>query len=118
MAATNLTRADLDALAASDGLTAWDIYAIEDEGGRLAVANSTSTYGAMAIIAANGDLDVSGVYKVDGLRVVKERKPGWGGCTGFSSRAGFETTNVTLPNLAKHVKALLDDLTAHGLIGS
>jgi hypothetical protein len=37
--------------------------------------------------------------------------------TGTATRATFATTSVTLPVLAEHVKALIDDLTAYGLIG-
>jgi hypothetical protein len=37
--------------------------------------------------------------------------------TGTATRATFATGSVTLPVLAEHVKALIDDLTATGLIG-
>jgi hypothetical protein len=42
---------------------------------------------------------------------------GWGAATGTATRSTFVTGSVTLPTLAEHVKALIDDLTAYGLIG-
>jgi hypothetical protein len=41
---------------------------------------------------------------------------GWGAPTGTATRSTFVTSSVTLPALAEHVKALIDDLTAYGLI--
>jgi hypothetical protein len=43
---------------------------------------------------------------------------GYGAPTGTATRATFATSTVTLPVLAEHVKALIDDLTAYGLIGA
>ncbi len=41
---------------------------------------------------------------------------GWTAPTGTSTRTTFATASVTLPVLAEHVKALIDDLTALGII--
>jgi hypothetical protein len=46
------------------------------------------------------------------------RPTGWGAPTGTATRTTFATSTVLLPALAEHVKALIDDLTAYGLIGS
>jgi hypothetical protein len=43
---------------------------------------------------------------------------GYGAPTGTATRATFATGSVTLPVLAEHVKALIDDLTSYGLIGA
>lgn len=43
---------------------------------------------------------------------------GWTAATGVATRSGFSTSDVTLPELAEHVKALMDDLLTHGLLGS
>lgn len=43
---------------------------------------------------------------------------GWGAPTGTPTRTTFATGSVTLPVLAEHVKALIDDLTSYGLIGA
>lgn len=50
--------------------------------------------------------------------VVGSRKTGWAAATGTATRTTFATSTVTLPQLAERVKALLDDLTLHGLIGT
>ncbi|HEY0325938.1 MAG TPA: hypothetical protein VGC46_08190, partial [Allosphingosinicella sp.] len=50
--------------------------------------------------------------------VVSVRRNGWGQPTGTATRTAFATGSVTLQQLAERVKALIDDLTAHGLIGS
>lgn len=46
------------------------------------------------------------------------KRTGWGVPTGTATRTTFNTASVTLPQLAEHLKALIDDLTAYGLIGA
>ena len=55
---------------------------------------------------------------MNGTKVVSTRRTGWAPSTGTATRTTFSTSSVTLPQLAERVKALLDDLTGHGLIGS
>jgi hypothetical protein len=55
---------------------------------------------------------------VAGTQVVSARRTGWGAPTGTATRTAFATDSVTLINLARAVKALVDDLTSHGLIGA
>jgi hypothetical protein len=58
------------------------------------------------------------VSKVGFNNTVPITKPtGWGAPTGTATRTTFATSTVLLPALAEHVKALIDDLTAYGLIG-
>jgi hypothetical protein len=76
------------------------------------------TVSGLASLAVAGDADVSGDYKVDAVKVVSNRRTGWGTPTGTASRATFETSGATVGQLAQRLKALIDDLTAHGLIGS
>lgn len=64
--------------------------------------------------AINTDTD----YEVDGTQVVSNRVTGWGAPTGTATRTTFVTSTVTLPQLAERVKALLDDLITHGMIGA
>lgn len=52
------------------------------------------------------------------IQVVGTRKTSWSAPTGTATRTSFATGSVTLPNLAERVKALIDDLTSHGLIGN
>jgi hypothetical protein len=51
----------------------------------------------------------------------KVKKTGWSVATGTATRTTFDTTTVTLPELAQRVKALIDDLHAtagYGLLQS
>jgi len=52
------------------------------------------------------------------VKVVGARQTGWTAPTGTSDRTTFATSTVTLPELAERVKALIDDTTTHGLIGT
>ena len=82
------------------------------------VAISGGTVSGLASLAVAGDADVAGAYKVDGVQVAGNRIAGWGAPTGTASRAAFDTAGVTAGQLAQRLKALIDDLRAHGLIGS
>ena len=53
-----------------------------------------------------------------GTQVVGTRVTGWTAPTGTASRAGYATTTATLTEVAQTLKALVDDLTTHGLIGT
>jgi len=67
--------------------------------------------------AGAATLNVVGAIHNDGTRVVGSRKGGWGAPTGTAERAAFDTASVTTAQLAQRVKALIDDLWLHGLIG-
>jgi hypothetical protein len=58
------------------------------------------------------------VLKTGGTQVVDSRKTGWTAATGTAARTTFATSTVTTEELAKRVKALIDDLISHGLIGA
>jgi len=70
-----------------------------------------------------GDLFVGGHYNtntgynVSGTQVVRARRTGWGAPTGTATRTTFATSTVTLSQLAERMKALIDDLSTHGIIG-
>lgn len=59
-------------------------------------------------------------YRTAGFQVVGIRKTGWSTATGTATRTTFDTTSVTLPQLAERVKALIDDFHSasgnHGLL--
>jgi hypothetical protein len=55
---------------------------------------------------------------LQGIKVIGTRKTGWTAMTGVANKAGFDTSTVTLEQLAQRVKALTDDLISHGLIGA
>ena len=62
--------------------------------------------------------DVSDAYSVDGFQVIGSRRTGWTVATGTADRTTFDTAAVSTEELAQRVKALIDDLIAHGLIGT
>jgi hypothetical protein len=64
------------------------------------------------------DLFLTGVVTIDGAQVVGPRITGWGAAAGTATRTSFDTATVTTELLAQRVKALLDDLQTHGLIGN
>ncbi len=55
---------------------------------------------------------------IDGTQVLTTRRTGWAAASGTATRSTFATSTVTLAVLAEHVKALIDDLSTHGIIGS
>lgn len=64
------------------------------------------------------NLPTAAAYYNNGVAVVGPRKTGWTAPTGTAQRGTFATDSVSLVNLARCVKALVDDLTSHGLIGA
>ena len=62
-------------------------------------------------------LGATPTYRMNGLQVLTTRRTGWSIATGTATRSTFATSTVTTAQLAERVKALIDDLTAHGLIG-
>jgi len=69
-------------------------------------------------VSVSGNVDATGVYKIGGTQVLGARKTGWGAATGTATRSTFATSTVTLSQLAERVKALIDDLVSHGVIGA
>lgn len=65
-----------------------------------------------------GDTILANGYRVGAVQVVGARRTGWAAATGTATRTTFVTSSVTLPQLAERVKALIDDLMTHGLIGA
>lgn len=89
-------------------------------------ANQGVSYFPLAFDPSTFDMTGSGnmnvvagkVYKVNNVQVVAARRTGWEAATGTTTRTTFATGSVTVSQLAERVKALLDDLTTHGLIGA
>ena len=64
-------------------------------------------------------VNVTTHWSVNGYQVVGARVTGWAATyAGSATRTTFDTTTVTTAQLAERVKALLDDLITHGLIGA
>lgn len=64
------------------------------------------------------ELDSTPVLKLNGTQVLQERITGWTAATGTADRGTFATNTILVEELAQRVKALIDDLTTHGLIGT
>lgn len=91
---------------------------------KIYVSNDWTTYNPIACFSVG---DAGGVFTgsskatsffVGNNQVVSSRKTGWSAPTGTATRTTFFTGTVTLSQLAERVKGLIDDLTAHGLIGA
>jgi hypothetical protein len=82
-----------------------------------AISITGGTASGLGSLSVLGNADVGGAYRVDGIKVVGNRVTGWSAASGPGSRASFDSATVTLGQLAQRLKALIDDLTTHGLIG-
>lgn len=89
---------------------------------RIGVGAGSSTPAVVEFVnddSSNRYLNLTNMLlRVNNVAVVGERRTGWVAATGTASRATFDSTTVTLPNLAARVKSLIDDLMSHGLIGA
>jgi hypothetical protein len=108
---------------AGTGQAALRAYVNGAEAGKIAFANGGGVLfesgGALVLSIVNGGIDIAtGGLLVQGTQVAGARRTGWSGAGGAASRASFDTASVTTEALAQRVKALIDDLVAHGLIGS
>lgn len=65
-----------------------------------------------------GTLNVANALYNRNTKVVDSRVTGWTQATGTADRTTFNTTTVSLQELAERVKALIEDLYHHGLIGN
>jgi sporulation protein YlmC with PRC-barrel domain len=79
-------------------------------------ASAGSTYALE--VDGNANLAAGGAYRIGNTKIIEARKTGWSDPTGTASRATFATSTVTTEQLAQRLKALIDDLTSHGLIGA
>lgn len=69
------------------------------------------------VLGASGQLFPSFI-EITGTQVLTGRQTGWGTMTGTATRTAFDTATVTTQQLAERVKALIDDLRTHGMIGN
>lgn len=92
-------------------------------GGTVPSGGGTAGLGVGLPATGSGNIDASGKvtassFFVENNQVVSARKIGWTTPTGTATRATFATSTVTISQLAERVKALIDDLMSHGLIGA
>ncbi len=65
-----------------------------------------------------GAINISGDFYRNSSKVITSRRTGWTAATGTADRTSFNTATATAEDIAKRLKALIDDLITHGLIGS
>lgn len=82
-----------------------------------AVVHIQAASNADYALHTEGMVNTTAHYRVNGTQVVSSRITGWGTPTGTTTKTAFDTSTVTLPQLAERVKALIEDLKTHGLIG-
>jgi hypothetical protein len=70
--------------------------------------------GIVSLLAAGSG---SGVF-VNSSKIIGTRKTGWNAWTGTADRASANTESTSLTQVARTMKALLDDLISHGVIGA
>lgn len=80
--------------------------------------NNCSIGATTASTVRGTTINATTAFQQNGTQVVAARRTGWAAATGTATRATFATGSVTLPQLAERLKALIDDLIAHGLIGA
>jgi hypothetical protein len=88
-----------------------------DSSGNVLIGNTTGT----ERLSVTGKIQLTATgnsYMVGTNNVVGSRKTGWAAATGTATRTTFATSTVTTADLAQRVKALIDDLISHGLIGT
>ena len=64
------------------------------------------------------NMDSTPTFRIGGNQLLKERITGWSAPVGTAARTGFDTTATSLQEIAEHLKALIDDATTHGFIGT
>lgn len=90
-------------------------------GSKWTVATRTNAFGLEDKLEINnaGDLEIlkDRSLLIDGQRVLTSPRPGWGVPTGTADRTTFDTSSITVGDLAKRVKALIEDLHANAGMG-
>lgn len=87
----------------------------------LSVVCTDSTHLGISVegyIHSFGAINSNTSFTVLDTTVVSQRQTGWSAPTGTSTRTTFNTATVSLSGLAERVKAIIDDLMTHGLIGN
>ena len=75
--------------------------------------------GDVWINTSNNSLNFQVPYiNLQETQLLGPRCTGWSAPTGIATRATFATSTATTQQLAERLKALIDDLSAHGLIGT
>ena len=68
-------------------------------------------------VTVDGVVNITSEYRVNGTKVLGARRVGWTAASGTATRTTFATGTATTVQVAERLKALIDDLIAHGTIG-
>lgn len=98
-------------------------YENKNAGATVSYWGANSTYGLLVADSAVTErlavsIGATPAILLNATQVLTTRRTGWGAPTGTATRTTFATSTVTLEQLAERVKALIDDSTTHGLIGT
>lgn len=97
---------------------------LQDAGTNRSAIGCSASYGLAVLDAALATVRFSVVtgaapeLHLNSVKVVGTRRTGWAAPTGTAARTAFDTATATTGELAQRLKALIDDLSAHGLIGA
>lgn len=101
----------------SGGANVYATLAVEGSGTAFVVSETTGRQIDFDLGRGNYNALPGFGYYVNGSQIMSDRRHGWAAPTGTVSRATFDQSTVTLPQLAQALAALLQDLIAHGAIG-
>ncbi len=90
----------------------------QDGSGQWGMYVDTNTWRVSDGVAQRLTVNTSNQLAINGTQVLTTRRTGWAAATGTATRSTFATSTVTTAVLAEHVKALIDDLITHGIIGT
>jgi hypothetical protein len=99
------------------GTTVLDIATRDNAAAVINFRAGTGVTTRATIGSAAFNLAAGMAFQIGGVQVLGPRRTGWAAPTGTATRSTFATSTVTTAQLAERLKALLDDLTAHGVIG-
>jgi hypothetical protein len=80
-------------------------------------ANPGAIGGTIPAAITGTTINATTQYNVAGTRVIGTRRTGWTAWSGTATRTTIATGSATAQNCAEALKALIDDLIAHGVIG-
>lgn len=82
------------------------------------VRRADNTLGFTVYNSGSVEVGVNSVYRHNGLQILGARRTGWTPPTGTATRTAYATSTATAVQVAERLKALIDDLIFHGIIGT
>jgi hypothetical protein len=81
----------------------------------LTISENTPTGNPIALDLSDA---TGAAYRVNGTKVLGPRITGWQAWTGTPTRTALDTSETSLQNVNERIKALIDDLFTHGILGT